>query len=120
MCGQTKQTIELSPLATLDLRHALQTPMETRQEPFTLMVLGHQVVQNAEAKGLLLRTAELGDVAFSLPEGILQRLIADLAYLASSSAVSAQSSVPHFSPAGANPQAPSRGGPQCPSGNGTR
>lgn len=52
---------------------------EINQEPFTLTVLGHQIVQSAEAKGLLLRTAELGVMVFSLPEGILQRLIANLA-----------------------------------------
>ena len=104
MCGQTKQTKELIPHAALDLLRALQTPMEAsaRQEPLTLTVLGHQIVQNAEAKGLLLRTQELGAVVFSLPEGILQRLIADLAFL------TAQHRVPHFS-TGANPHEPSLG-----------
>jgi hypothetical protein len=56
--------------------------------PWILTVLGHQVVQKAGAKGLLLRTRELGVVVFSLPEAILQKLIADLAHLASSPAIS--------------------------------
>ena len=55
MSGRIKQTIELRPHAALDILRTLQTPMEARQEPFTLTVMGHQVVQNAEAKGLLLR-----------------------------------------------------------------
>ena len=96
MSGQTKQTIELGLHAALDILRTLQTPMEARQEPFTLTVLGHQVVQNAEANGLLLRTQELGVVVFSLPEAILQRLIADLACLASSSPVTVQPRFPHF------------------------
>ena len=108
MSGQTKQTVELSPHAALDIQQTLQTPMEARQEPFTLTVLGHQIVQNAEAKGLLLRTHEMGVVVFSLPEGILQRLIADLAFLASSSPVTAQHRFLHLS-TGANPQEPSFG-----------
>ena len=95
MSGQTKQTMELSPHAALDIPRTLETPMETRQEPFTLTVLGHQLVHNAEAKGLLLRTQELGVVVFSVPEGVLQRLIADLAFLASSPPVTAQPRFPH-------------------------
>lgn len=106
MSGQTP--IELSLHAALGILRTLRTPMEARQKPFTLTVLGHQVVQNAEAKGLLLRTQELGVVVFSLPEGILQRLIADLAFLASSSPVTVPPRFPHFS-TGANPQEPSLG-----------
>jgi hypothetical protein len=44
-------------------------------------------------------------VVFSLPEGILQRLIADLAFLASSYPATALRRFPHFS-TGANPQEP--------------
>jgi len=54
------------------------------EEQLTLTVLGHQVVRTPEAHGLLLRTQEFGDVVFSLPQAILQRLITDLTHLASS------------------------------------
>jgi hypothetical protein len=54
------------------------------EEPLTLTVMGHQVVRRPETYGLLLRTQELGEVVFSLPPAILQRLITDLMRLASS------------------------------------
>jgi len=44
----------------------------------TLTVVGHQIVQAADVKGLLLDTVELGIVVFALPPKILRRLVADL------------------------------------------
>jgi hypothetical protein len=41
-------------------------------------VVGHQIVQAADVKGLLLDTVELGIVVFALPPKILRRLVADL------------------------------------------
>jgi hypothetical protein len=46
--------------------------------PLTLTVIGHQIVQAPDAKGLLLDTEELGSVVFALPPEILRRLVADL------------------------------------------
>ena len=55
----------------------------TAEAWLTLTVLGHQVVQTPEAKRLLLHTKEWGIIVCSLPQGILQKLIADLAQMAS-------------------------------------
>jgi hypothetical protein len=84
--GNTEKTIELSREAAGEILQALQIPTKkgTAGVQLTLTVLGHQIVQTPDAKGLLLRTKEWGIVVFSLPEGILQKLIADLAHLASS------------------------------------
>ena len=84
--GNTEKTIELSREASDQILQALQIPTKkgTAEAWLTLTVLGHQVVQTPEAKGLLLRTKECGIIVFSLPQGILQKLIADLAHLASS------------------------------------
>ena len=76
----------------LNTRDAIEKLLRTVQllgegageEPLTLTVMGHQVVRRPEAYGLLLRTQELGEVVFSLPPAILQRLITDLMRLASS------------------------------------
>ena len=84
--GDTEESIELSPEAVEQTSKALQ--VATRDiaggGPLTLTVLGHQVVRTHEAYGLLLRTQEFGEVVFSLPQAILQRLITDLMQLASS------------------------------------
>jgi len=84
--GDSEEFIELSREAADQMLQALQivTNKVTGQEQLTLTALGHQVVQAVEAKGLLLRTKELGDVVFSLPQTVLQRLITDLVHLASS------------------------------------
>ena len=84
--GNTEKTIELSREAAGQILQALQIPTKkgTAEVRLTLTVLGHQVVQTPEAKGLLLRTKEWGIIVFSLPQGILQKLRADLAHLASS------------------------------------
>ena len=81
-----QELIELSREAADQMLQALQivTNRGTGEEQLTLTVLGHQVMQAAEAKGLLLRTKELGDVVFSLPQAVLQRLITDLVQLISS------------------------------------
>ena len=84
--GDSEESIELSREAADQMLQALQivTNRVTGEEQLTLTVLGHQVMQAAEAKGLLLRTKELGDVVFSLPQAVLQRLITDLVHLVSS------------------------------------
>jgi len=84
--GDTEESIELSPEAADQTLHTLQgvTGEIAGEEQLALTVLGHQVVRTHEAYGLLLRTQEFGDVVFSLPEAILQRLITDLMKLASS------------------------------------
>jgi hypothetical protein len=84
--GDSEVSIELSREAADHMLQALQIAMDTvtGEEQLTLTVLGHQVVQTVEAKGLLLRTKELGDVVFSLSQTALQRLITDLVHLASS------------------------------------
>ena len=84
--GDSEESIELSREAADQMLQALQivTNRVTGEEQLTLTVLGHQVMQAAEAKGLLLRTKELGDVVFSLPQAVLQRLITDLVQLVSS------------------------------------
>ena len=83
--GNKEKTIELSREAASQILQALQVPTKTGtpEERLTLTVLGHQVVQTPEAKGLLLRTKEWGIIVFSLPQSILPKLIADLRYLAS-------------------------------------
>jgi hypothetical protein len=84
--GDSEESIELSREAVDQMLQALQivTNKVTGEEQLTLTVLGHQVMQAAEAKGLLLRTKELGDVVFSLPQAVLQKLVTDLTHLASS------------------------------------
>ena len=84
--GDTEESIELSPEAADRTLHTLQVARSERasEEQLTLTVLGHQVVRTDEAYGLLLRTQEAGDVVFSLPHAILQRLTIDLMQLASS------------------------------------
>jgi hypothetical protein len=86
--GDSEESIELSREAADQMLQALQivTNRGSGEEQLTLTVLGHQVMimQAAEAKGLLLRTKELGDVVFSLPQAVLQRLITDLVQLISS------------------------------------
>jgi hypothetical protein len=83
--GDTEESIELSPEAADQTSKTLQVvTREAGEGQLTLTVLGHQVVRTHEAYGLLLRTQEFGDVVFSLPHAILQRLITDLMHLASS------------------------------------
>ena len=83
--GDTEESIELSPDAVDQTLKALHVVARDAGEgPLTLTVLGHQVVRTDEACGLLLRTQEFGDVVFSLPQAILERLITDLMRLASS------------------------------------
>ena len=84
--GNTEKTIELSREAAGQILQALQIPTKKgdAEVRLTLTVLGHQVVQTPEAKGLLLHTKEWGIIVFSVPQGILQKLIADLVLLASS------------------------------------
>ena len=84
--GDTEETIGLSPEAADQTLHTLQvaTSEIVGEGQLTLTVLGHQVVRTDEAYGLLLRTQEFGDVVFSLPQAILQRLVTDLMHLASS------------------------------------
>ena len=88
--GDTEELIELSPKAADQTLQTLQvaTSKSAGEEQLTLTVLGHQVVRTHEAYGLLLRTQEFGDVVFSLPQAILQRLITDLTHLASSTPAS--------------------------------
>ena len=84
--GDTEESIELSPEAADQTSKSLRivTREIVGKGPLTLTVLGHQVVRTHEAYGLLLRTQEFGDVVFSLPQAILERLITDLMRLASS------------------------------------
>ena len=88
--GDTEESIELSPKAADQTLQTLQvaTSESAGEEQLTLTVLGHQVVRTHEAFGLLLRTQEFGDVVFSLPQAVLQKLITDLAHLASSTPAS--------------------------------
>jgi hypothetical protein len=88
--GDKEESIEMSPEAADQTLHTLQiaTSESAGEEQLTLMVLGHQVVRTPEAYGLLLHTQEFGDVVFSLPQEILQRLVTDLVHLASSAPVS--------------------------------
>jgi hypothetical protein len=84
--GDLEESIELSREAADQLLRALQvlTSEAAGEEQLTLTVVGHQVVRTPEAYGLLVRTQEFGEVVFSLPSAILQRLITDLMHLASS------------------------------------
>jgi hypothetical protein len=84
--GDSEESLELSREAADQMLQALQvvTKQVAGEEQLTLNVLGHQVVRTPEAYGLLLRTQEFGDVVFSLPQAVLQRLITDLTHLASS------------------------------------
>jgi hypothetical protein len=84
--GHEEKTIELSRDAAGQILQALQNPMKmgTAEELLTLTVLGHQVVQSREDKGLLLKTREWGTIVFSLPQAILLKLVSDLAHLVSS------------------------------------
>ena len=88
--GDKEESIEMSPEAADQTLHTLQvvTSESAGEEQLTLMVLGHQVVRTPEAYGLLLHTQEFGDVVFSLPQAILQRLVTDLVHLASSAPAS--------------------------------
>jgi hypothetical protein len=80
--GPSEEVIELSPEAADQLLQALQTTGS--EGPLTLNVLGHQVVRSPDGYGLLVRTQEFGEIVFSLPQAVLQRLISDLMHLASS------------------------------------
>ena len=95
--GDKEESIEMSAEAADQTLHTLQiaTSESAGEEPLTLMVLGHQVVRTPEAYGLLLHTQEFGDVVFSLPQPILQRLITDLVHLASSPPASPASDSGH-------------------------
>jgi hypothetical protein len=64
---------------------AALTSEEPGESALTLTVQGHRVLRRPHEFGLMLRTQEFGDVIFSLPEQIIERLIADLSRLASSS-----------------------------------
>jgi len=84
--GDSEESVELSREAADQMLQALQvmTSDAAGEAQLTLTVLGHQVVRTPEAYGLLLRTQEFGDVVFSLPQAVLQKLITDLTHLASS------------------------------------
>jgi hypothetical protein len=84
--GDSEESIELSREAAIQMLRAVQvmTNDVVGEGQLTLSILGHQVVRAPECYGLLLRTQEVGDVVFSLPQAILQRLISDLTHLASS------------------------------------
>ena len=84
--GGAEQSVELSPEAAVQALQVLEVMAREAADsgPFTLTVEGHQVVRTPEAYGLNLRTQEFGEVVFSLPPQILQRLITDLMHLASS------------------------------------
>lgn len=84
-CGDTEQSIELSLEAAQHILRALLISEAPHEEQLTLTVFGHQVVRRPDAYGLLLRTQELGDVVFSLPQAILCKLASDLMHLGSSS-----------------------------------
>ena len=88
--GDREEAMELSPEAADQTSKTLQTATRDMagKGPLTLTVFGHQVVRNHEAYGLLLHTQEFGEVVFSLPHAILQRVITDLMQLASSPPVS--------------------------------
>ena len=91
--GGAEHSMELSPEAVAQTLQVLQLMASEASdgEPFTLTVDGHQVVRTPEEYGLSLRTREFGDVVFSLPSQILQRLITDLVQLASSPPASTMS-----------------------------
>jgi hypothetical protein len=81
--GDSEESLDLGREAADQIMQALQVKIAGEGQ-FTLNVLGHQVVRTPETYGLLLRTHEFGDVVFSLPLAVLQRLITDLTRLASS------------------------------------
>src|SRR6185436_14841355 len=82
--GDSDESLELGREAADQILQALQVKQIAGERQFTLNVLGHQVMRTPEAYGLLLCTQEFGDVVFSLPQAVLQRLITDLTHLASS------------------------------------
>jgi len=84
--SNTEKSVEFSREAAEQIRQALQNVLSKSapEHQLTLTVVGHQIVRAPSAYGILLRTQELGDVVFSVPPEILQRLIADLTDLASS------------------------------------
>ncbi len=82
--GSAEESIELTMEAAEQTLQALQIAAGEASGQSTLTVLGHQVVRTPEAYGLLLRTQEFGNVVFSLPQPILERLITDLTHLLSS------------------------------------
>jgi hypothetical protein len=86
-CGESEESIELTPQAAERVLKAVAalTSEEPGEGRLTVTVQGHPILRRPDAFGLLLRTQEFGDVIFSLPEKIIQRLIADLTRLASSS-----------------------------------
>ena len=83
--GDSDECLELGREAADQILQALQVKQIAGESQFTLNVLGHQVMRTPDAYGLLLHTQEFGDVVFSLPQAVLQRLIVDLTHLASSS-----------------------------------
>ena len=85
--ADSEESIELSQEAADQVLQALQVVAKKAagEEQLTLTVVGHQVMRTPDAYGLLLHTQEFGDVVFSLPQAVLQRLIVDLTHLASSS-----------------------------------
>lgn len=84
--SNAEQSVELSPEAAVQALQVLELMASEAADkgPITLTVEGHQVMRTPEAYGLNLRTQEFGEVVFSLPPQILQRLITDLMQLASS------------------------------------
>jgi len=84
--GDSQESLELGQEAADQVLQALQVVAKkvAGEEQLTLTVVGHQVMRTRGAYGLLLRTQEFGDVVFSLPQAVLQRLITDLTQLASS------------------------------------
>jgi hypothetical protein len=105
--GDVEESMELSREAANQMLQALQvmTNNVTGEDPLTFSVLGHQVVRGPEAYGLLLRTQEFGDVVFSLPQPLLQRLITDLKRLASSPPISQSSGHARGKPGSRQPPA---------------
>jgi hypothetical protein len=85
--GDSDESLELGREAADQILQALQVKQIAGERQLTLNVLGHQVMRTPDAYGLLLHTQEFGDVVFSLPQAVLQRLIVDLTHLASSSAM---------------------------------
>lgn len=82
--GDSEESLELGREAADQILQALQVTQVSGETQLTLNVLGHQVVRTPEAYGLLLRTQQFGDVVFSLPQAVLQKLATDLMHLASS------------------------------------
>jgi hypothetical protein len=83
--GRAEESIEMSAEAAAQVLNALERVRAA--EHLTVTVEGHQIMRRADAYGLLLRTQEFGDVIFSLPQPIIQRLADDLKRLASSFAL---------------------------------